>query len=112
METTLPPMLSEDMKKALRTAGRNVEKWTAERDTPARRASRGVSQSRAARPPAFPGTGVEVCECGQHRQRCKFGQWHSWSLASVNPATGIPLDTPAFHCFTCDSWCAIPADEF
>lgn len=32
-ETTLPPMaLTEDMAKALTKAGREVEKWTAERD--------------------------------------------------------------------------------
>lgn len=31
-ETTLPPMLTPDMEKALRTAGRKVAEWTAERD--------------------------------------------------------------------------------
>ncbi len=31
-ETTLPPMLAPELQKALRKAGREVEKWTAERD--------------------------------------------------------------------------------
>lgn len=31
-ETTLPPMLTDNMAKALRKAGAEVEKWTAERD--------------------------------------------------------------------------------
>lgn len=31
-ETTLPLMLSPETEKSLRTAGRNVAKWTAERD--------------------------------------------------------------------------------
>lgn len=31
-ETTLPPMLQPDTEKALRTAGRKVAEWTAERD--------------------------------------------------------------------------------
>lgn len=31
-ETTLPPMIQPDTEKALRTAGRKVAEWTAERD--------------------------------------------------------------------------------
>lgn len=31
-ETTLTPMLTPDMDKALRAAGKNVAKWVAERD--------------------------------------------------------------------------------
>ena len=31
-ETTLPAMLTDDMAKALSKAGREVEKWTTERD--------------------------------------------------------------------------------
>jgi hypothetical protein len=31
-ETTLPPMLTPEMERALRTAGRKVAEWTAERD--------------------------------------------------------------------------------
>lgn len=32
LETTLPPMLQPDTEKALKTAGRKVAEWTAERD--------------------------------------------------------------------------------
>lgn len=31
-ETTLPPMVTPDMEKALKNAGRKVAEWTAERD--------------------------------------------------------------------------------
>ena len=60
---------------------------------------------------SLPGTGVEVCGCGQHKSRCKFGQMHGWSLAFVNPATGVPLEVPCYHCHQCHAWCPLEDEE-
>lgn len=59
----------------------------------------------------LPGSGPATCECGQHRQRCRFGAMHNWGKAFVDPATGRPLDRPAFHCFTCGAWCPLDDEE-
>lgn len=58
------------------------------------------------------GAGEYTCECGLHRERCIFGRQHTWSLAYVDHMTGRPLPAPRFHCMNCDSYCAIPVEDF
>ena len=45
----------------------------------------------------LPGTGQVTCECGKHRNRCRFGRPHVWFL--------VPGGDDDADCGTCGARC-------
>lgn len=54
------------------------------------------------------GSGEVTC-CGGHRDRCRFGQMHSWSTWYENGKLQRTADT--FHCHVCDGVCTGDEEE-
>lgn len=49
-----------------------------------------------------PGSGAITCECGAHRNRCKFGRPHIWFLVTEGGVETADCAECGAHCETDD----------
>lgn len=57
----------------------------------------------------LPGTGDEICQCGNHRTRCQFGRMHVWGTAYFQGRLLRTSDT--FYCYQCGAVCLCEEQE-